>query len=77
MSEDAPPDEPLTPAERRARALLGELRVGRTAGGGLSASVTRALQWQRPLRRALEAVGTTSAGIAGGVASLLRGRRRP
>ncbi len=73
----APPDdEPLSPAEDRARSLLAELRESRPAGRDLAASVTRALRWQRPLRRALEAVGATGAGIAGGVASLVRGRGR-
>jgi hypothetical protein len=76
MSEGSPPDAPLTPAEERARALLAELRASQPAGGQLAASVTRALRWQRPLRRALEAVGVTSGGILGGLASAVRGTRR-
>jgi hypothetical protein len=75
MSE-GPPAEPLPPAERRASTLLAELRASQPGPGELATSVTRALLWQRPVRRALEAVGVTGAGIAGGVLSLLRGRPR-
>jgi hypothetical protein len=69
MSED-----PLPAAERRASGLLAELRTSQPGPGELAASVARTLRWQRPVRRALEAVGATGAGIAGGVLSLLRRR---
>jgi len=72
-AEDA---EPLTPAEARVRALLqplGEEQAPR--GPELTRAVAHTARWQRPVRRALLAVGSTAAALGGGLGSLARGRR--
>jgi hypothetical protein len=71
--EDA---EQLTPAEERVRALLhpfGEEQAPH--GEEMTRSITHSARWQRPVRRALVAVGTAGAALGGGVGSLVRGRR--
>ena len=74
MSDDTP--EPLTPAQERLRSLLAPLREQHApSGSDLTAAVGRTARWQRPVRRALVAVGTAAAALGGGLASLTRGRR--
>ena len=74
MSDD--PTEPLTPAQERVRALLAPLGEQHAPSGSeLTASVSRSARWQRPVRRALVAVGTSAAALGGGLGSLARGRR--
>ncbi len=69
--------EPLTPAERRVRALLGELAGdGPPDGERLSRSVVRTARWQRPLRRALLALGGAGGALATGAAATIRAYRR-
>ena len=68
-------DEPedLTPAEERARALLGELREEAPPDAeGLTRSVVRTARWQRPVRRALIGFGSTAGALATGVGTTLR-----
>jgi hypothetical protein len=65
-------DDPLTPAEARAAALLADLREDVPQAGTLVASVTRRVRWQRPARRVLVSLGTAVGSIAGGVLSLAR-----
>ena len=75
MSDEAA--EPLTPAERRVRDLLAELRTDAApAGRELTLAVVRTARWQRPARRALLTVATTAGALATGVASLFRAYRR-
>jgi len=74
MSDDTV--EPLTPAQERVRALLAPLGEQQAPSGAeLNASVARTARWQRPVRRALLAVGTAAAALGGGLGSLARGRR--
>ena len=72
--EDA---EPLTPAEERVRALLHPFSEEQAAARRRSCtrSIAPTARWQRPVRRALLAVGTAGAALGGGVGSLVRGRR--
>lgn len=68
-------DEPLTPAEQRVRALIEPLREQHAPHGDeIVAVVGRTTRWQRPVRRALLAVGQAAAAFGGGLASI--GRRR-
>ena len=71
-------DEELTPAERRVRALLAENLGGGTApaGGQLVERVVRTARWQRPVRRALVALGHTAGALAAGAGATLRAYRR-
>jgi hypothetical protein len=70
-------DEPLTPAEQRVRSLIEPLREQQApAGDELVAVVGRTARWQRPVRRALVAVGHAAAALGGGIGSLTRGGRR-
>ena len=71
--EDA---EQLTPAEERVRVLLQPFSQEQAPHGEeLTRSIAQTARWQRPLRRALMAVGTAGAAIGGGFGSLVRGRR--
>ena len=71
--EDA---EPLTPAEARVRLLLRPFSEEQAPHGAeLTRSVTHTARWQRPVRRALVAVGTAAAALGGGLGSVARGRR--
>ena len=71
--EDA---EQLTPAEARVRVLLHPFSEEQAPHGAeLSRSVAHRARWQRPLRRALIAVGTAAAALGGGLGSVARGRR--
>ena len=75
MSDE--PAEPLTPAERHVRALLGELRAkAAPTGRELTLAVVRTARWQRPARRLLLTVATTAGALATGVGSLFRAYRR-
>lgn len=68
--------ERLAPAHERVRTLLrpfGEERA--PSGDELTRTVARKARWQRPVRRALVAVGSTAAALGGGLGSLARGRR--
>jgi len=68
-------EEPLTPAQQRVRTLIEPLREQQAPDGDeLVAVVGRTARWQRPVRRAVVAVGHAAAAFGGGVASL--GRRR-
>jgi len=72
-------DEPeaLTAAERRVRALLGELAIdGAPEGERLTATVLRTARWQRPVRRVLLAFGATAGALATGAGASLRAYRR-
>jgi hypothetical protein len=62
--------------EARIQELLAELRAAQPQAGSLAAHVVRTARWQRPLRHTLAGVGTLGAGFAGGLVTLLRGRRR-
>jgi hypothetical protein len=63
-------------AEARAAALLGELRaVAPPHRDDLAVTIALRARWQRQLRRALVSIGDATGGIAGGLGSLLRGRR--
>jgi hypothetical protein len=74
MTDD---DEQLTPAEERVRALLHPFSEERAPHGDeLTRSISHTARWQRPLRRALVAVGTAAAALGGGLGSVARGRRR-
>ena len=70
--------DPLTPAEQRVRTLLEPLREEQAPhGAALVERVGRTARWQRPVRRALLAVGHATAAFGGGLRSLAReGRRR-
>jgi hypothetical protein len=71
--EDA---EQMTPAEERVRALLHPFSEELAPHGPeLTRSIAHTARWQRPVRRALVAVGTAAAAIGGGVGSLVLGRR--
>ena len=71
--EDA---EQLTPAEARVRVLLHPFSEEQAPHGPeLTKSIAHTARWQRPLRRALVAVGTAGAALGGGLGSLVRGRR--
>ena len=71
--EDA---EPLTPAEERVRVLLQPFSEEQAPHGAeLTRSVAHTARWQRPLQRALVAVGTAAAALGGGLGSVARGRR--
>ncbi len=73
MTDEA---EQLTPAEERVRALLHPFSEERAPhGAALTTAISRTARWQRPVRRALVAVGTAGAALGGGVGSLVRGRR--
>jgi len=68
--------EPLTPAEERVRVLLHPFSEEQAPHGAeLTRSVAHTARWQRPLRRALVAVGTAAAALGGGLGSVARGRR--
>jgi hypothetical protein len=71
--EDA---EQLTPAEERVRVLLQPFsEEAAPHGPELTRSIAHTARWQRPVRRALFAVGTAGAALGGGVGSLVRGKR--
>jgi hypothetical protein len=71
--EDA---ERLTPAEERVRVLLHPFSEEEAPHGPeLTRAVAHTARWQRPVRRALVAVGSTAAALGGGLGSLTRGRR--
>ena len=71
--EDA---EQLTPAEARVRVLLHPFSEEQAPHGPeLTKSIAHTARWQRPLRRALVAVGTAGAALGSGLGSLVRGRR--
>jgi hypothetical protein len=71
--EDA---EQLTPAEERVRALLHPFSEEQAPHGAqMTRSIAQTARWQRPVRRALIALGTAGAALGGGVGSLVRGRR--
>lgn len=64
------------PAEERVRALLGPLREAETPPGDEFAHrISHTARWQRSVRRALVTATGFGGGLAGGVASLWRGRR--
>jgi hypothetical protein len=65
-------EDPLTPAEARAAALLADLRDDVPAGDTLVGSVTRKVHWQRPARRVLVSFGNAVGSIAGGLLFLAR-----
>jgi hypothetical protein len=68
-------DERLTAAQQRARTLLAPLREQRAPHGDeLVARLRRTARWQRPVRRAVLAVGHAAAALGEGLAFL--GRRR-
>jgi hypothetical protein len=68
--------ERLTPAEERVRTLLHPFSEEQAPNGDeLTRSIAHTARWQRPLRRALVAVGTAGAALGGGFGSLMRGRR--
>ena len=67
--------EDSDPAEARVSALLGDLREAPPQAPGLPASVGRIARWQTPVRRAVLRATTTAAGVADGLAALVRGRR--
>jgi hypothetical protein len=68
--------ERLTPAEERVRTLLHPFSEEQVPHGDeLTRSIAHTARWQRPLRRALLAVGTAGAALGGGFGSLVRGRR--
>jgi hypothetical protein len=68
--------EPLTPAEARLRVLLHPFSQEQAPHGAeLTRSVAHTARWQRPLRRALVAVGSAAAALGGGLGSIARGRR--
>ncbi len=70
-------DEPLTPAERRARDLLAQLAGAPVQPGReLTARVVRAARWQRLVRSALQASGGVLSAAADGVTMLFGARRR-
>ena len=74
MSEDEP--DQLTPAQERARALLAPFREERAPDGeAFTRAVARTARWQRPVRRAVLAVGTAAAAVGAGLGSLARGGR--
>jgi hypothetical protein len=74
MTEDDA--ERLTPAEERVRTLLHPFSEDQAPNGDeLTRSIAHTARWQRPLRRALVAVGTAGAALGGGFGSLMRGRR--
>ena len=69
MSEQAPPDEPLTASEARLLALLVLLRGdGAHDDPALRATLMRTLRWQRTLRQAARAVGDLALALADGLA---------
>ena len=69
--------EELTPAEERVRDLLGELREERAPEGEeLTRSVVRTARWQRPVRRALLALGSSASALATGAGATLRAYKR-
>ena len=73
---DGPADE-LTPAQQRVRTLLRPLRDQQAPHGAqLVAAVGRSARWQRPVRRALVAVGHAAAGLVSGLGGRARGSRR-
>ena len=64
------------PAEERVSALLGPLREAETPPGEEFAHrIFHTARWQRSVRRALVTAAGVGGGLAGGVASLWRGRR--
>jgi hypothetical protein len=66
----------LTPPQERARDLLAPFREERAPHGeALTHAVTRTARWQRPVRRAVLAVGTAAAAVGAGLGSLARGGR--
>jgi hypothetical protein len=68
--------ERLTPAEERVRTLLHPFSEDQAPRGAeLTQSIAHTARWQRPLRRALVAVGSAGAALGGGFGSLVRGRR--
>ena len=72
-------DEPeaLTPAERRVRALLGELTSDvAPEGERLTRAVVRTARWQRPVRRVLVGFGATAGALATGAGAAIRAYRR-
>lgn len=72
-------DEPeeLTPAERRVRALLGELAAEPAPEGErLTRAVVRTARWQRPVRRVLIAFGATAGALTTGAGAGIRAYRR-
>jgi hypothetical protein len=71
-------DDELTAAQQRVRVLLEPLRETEAPHGQeLVARVGRIARWQRPVRRALLAVGYAAAAMGVGIGALLRaGRRR-
>ena len=71
--EDA---EALTPAEERVRALLHPFSEEQAPPGPqMTRSIAHTARGQRPVRRALVAVGTAGAALGGGFGTLVRGRR--
>jgi len=69
--------EPLSPAEQRVHNLLSELAEDTAPRGEeLTASVVRTARWQRPVRRALFAVGTAASAVATGAGASFRAYRR-
>jgi hypothetical protein len=69
--------EPLTPAERRVRALLGELGADTSPRGPeLTRAVVRTARWQRPVRRVLLALGTAASAVGAGAGATIRAYRR-
>jgi hypothetical protein len=74
MTDEDP--ERLTPAEERVRTLLHPFSEELAPHGDeLTQSIAHTARWQRPVRRALVAVGTAGAALGGGFGSLVRGRR--
>lgn len=72
MSDDP---EQLTPAQARVRELLHPLGDERAPHGEeLTRAVAHKARWQRPVRRALVAVGGAAAALGGGLGALARGR---
>jgi hypothetical protein len=71
MSEE----DDLTPAQQRVRALLEPLREVR-APQELVAHVGATARWQRPVRRALLALGHAAAALGGGIGALVRAGRK-
>jgi hypothetical protein len=71
------PGDRLTPAEERVRTLLEPLREAQAPHGNeLVARVGQTARWQRPVRRALLAVGHAAAAFGGGLGTVARGGRR-